>query len=126
MRERSTAVRLLVLVAIVALDPAPASRFVPAPSPAPPREAAGSTPRLSATAVHAAVTRLPLRFEANAGQYDDQVRFVTRGAGGATLFLTEQGMTFVLRAAKAPLREHDRSRDRRWSHAREEPRCHRG
>jgi hypothetical protein len=42
------------------------------------------------------MTHLPVRFEANAGQWPERIRFVGRGARGATLLLTDDGMTFVL------------------------------
>ncbi len=47
---------------------------------------------------HAAahVPRLPLRFEANAGQWDSRVRFVAHDHG-ATFFQTDEGMTLALR-----------------------------
>jgi hypothetical protein len=47
----------------------------------------------------AAYAKLPLSFEANAGQTDDQVKFISRGAG-YRLFLDGQGeMTLALRHA---------------------------
>ncbi len=42
--------------------------------------------------------KLPLRFEANAGQWDARVRFVTR-SNGTTLFLTDDAMTLQLHGA---------------------------
>ncbi len=45
------------------------------------------------------MTNLPLRFEANAGQWDPRVRFRARQAG-ATLFLTDEGMTISLHDEK--------------------------
>ena len=88
-RVHSTVLRLLVLVAIVVIAVVPA-----------PRAPAARTSNL-----HAAMARLPVRFEANAGQYDDAVEFVTRRAG-MTAFLTDDGTTLVLRDTKAP---HNRS-----------------
>lgn len=56
------------------------------------------------TAVSAAARnvlhRMPLRFEANLGQTDDRVRFLSRGAG-LTLFLTHHEMVFALPQATA-------------------------
>lgn len=46
--------------------------------------------------LRAAVSRLPLYFEANRGQTDARVRFLTRG-GGYTLFLTDDGAVLSLR-----------------------------
>jgi hypothetical protein len=57
----------------------------------------------------ARMAKLPLRFEANAGQWDERVAFVAR-QGGATLFITEQGMTFALREVKAVPRTPGMSR----------------
>jgi hypothetical protein len=93
-RVHSTVLRLLVLVAIVVIAVVPA-----------PRAPAARTSNL-----HAAMARLPVRFEANAGQYDDAVEFVTRRAG-MTAFLTDDGTTLVLRDTKAPRRKPTRSRD---------------
>src|SRR4051794_17512398 len=50
---------------------------------------------LSASTVTMRMTRLPLRFEANAGQWDDRVRFRARG-NGTTVFVTDRGMTIAL------------------------------
>ncbi len=54
------------------------------------------TARITATMVTRRV-----RFEANLGQWDERVRFVARH-GGATLFLTDEGMTVGLRDVKWP------------------------
>jgi hypothetical protein len=43
--------------------------------------------------VNARLGELPIRFEANAGQWDPRVRFATRRAD-ATLFIRDDGMTF--------------------------------
>lgn len=45
--------------------------------------------------VAARMAKLPLRFEVNAGQWDERVRFVAR-RGATTLFLTDDGMTVNL------------------------------
>ncbi len=46
--------------------------------------------------------QLPMRFEENAGQLDERVRFVAR-RGGASLFLTDDGATLALRSrSKGP------------------------
>jgi hypothetical protein len=50
--------------------------------------------------VHAAYGKLPLHFEANLGQSDEQVKFLSRGRG-YTLFLTS-------------LRMHDRACHPQW------------
>ena len=51
-------------------------------------------------AITAKMAKLPLRFEANAGQWDPGARFRTR-QGGATLFITDEGMTIALRDVKS-------------------------
>ncbi len=47
----------------------------------------------------ARISKLPLRFEANAGQWGPHVRFRAR-QGGASLFITDDGMTIELRDMK--------------------------
>lgn len=54
-----------------------------------------SAPTTSAP-IHTQIAKLPLRFEANAGQWDERVGFVAR-SGGVTLFLTDAGATIKLR-----------------------------
>jgi MYXO-CTERM domain-containing protein len=67
---------------------------------APGGRAATTAPQVVPAAARARVNArrgmLPLRFEANAGQWDPRVRFATH-RGGATLFITDDGMTFGLR-----------------------------
>ncbi|HEY1954379.1 MAG TPA: SBBP repeat-containing protein [Polyangiaceae bacterium] len=59
----------------------------------------GVTARVApATHRSASFRKLPLRFEANAGQWDSRVAFVCR-AGAATVALTNEGMAFSLRDA---------------------------
>jgi hypothetical protein len=60
--------------------------------------------------VPAQLARLPLRFEENAGQWDERVRFVTR-QGGTTLSLSDDGMTFRLRDVKQPVRKPGLTRE---------------
>ena len=71
----------------------------------------GTLPALTATAAAARYGKLPMRFEQNTGQFDEQVRFVARG-GGATLFLTDLGATLSLRAPQrepaSPRLPHER------------------
>jgi len=50
--------------------------------------------------LHAAYAQLPLRFEANRGQADPQVKFLSRGSG-YTFFLTSEEAVMVLRSAPA-------------------------
>src|SRR5215831_15316880 len=57
-----------------------------------------------------AVSGSPLRFEANRGQFDDQVDFVARGAG-YTLFLTPGGATLSLQRSKGTAAETRRKDD---------------
>jgi MYXO-CTERM domain-containing protein len=52
---------------------------------------------------------LPLRFEANAGQWDPGIRFVARDHG-ATLFITDEAMTIGLRDVKMPPNKASESR----------------
>ena len=66
---------------------------VPPASPAP---AAISKPHIAAT-----MMRMPLQFEANHGQVDAQVQFLTRGRG-YTLFLTPTESVMVLQQREAP------------------------
>src|SRR5262249_7736387 len=42
----------------------------------------------------------PIRFEANAGQTDERVRFVGRGAGYGLFLTTDGGSTFVLSSGR--------------------------
>src|SRR5258705_2047403 len=45
--------------------------------------------------------KLPLHFEANAGQTNDQVKFLSRGSG-YSLFLTSSEVVMAFKAAKTP------------------------
>ena len=53
----------------------------------------------SASRANVQTAKLPLRFEANAGQWDPRVRFVAHDHG-VTLFITDEGMTIGLRDVK--------------------------
>ncbi|HSQ64282.1 MAG TPA: SBBP repeat-containing protein [Polyangiaceae bacterium] len=55
---------------------------------------------------------LPLRFEANAGQWDQRVHFVAH-RNGATLFLTDEGMTVGLRSGTSRKPGQTRERESR-------------
>ncbi|MGH6628591.1 MAG: hypothetical protein ACREB3_02540 [Burkholderiales bacterium] len=55
---------------------------------------AGASPRLVES-----YGKLPLAFEANAGQTDGQVKFISRGSG-YTMFLTGDSAVLTLRAGK--------------------------
>jgi len=57
---------------------------------------------VAATPASSTLTRLPLRFEANAGQWDSRVRFVARG-NGTTLGVTDDGMTLAATSARSPV-----------------------
>ncbi|MGH7812679.1 MAG: hypothetical protein ACREQI_01575 [Candidatus Binataceae bacterium] len=66
--------------------------------------------------VASSLGNLPMTFEANRGQTDKRVKFLSRGEG-YTLFLTRDGATLALRsssrpspAAKAPLPDRERVR----------------
>jgi hypothetical protein len=98
----------------VPLSPPPPRAILEAPAPptagGSPLEPVGATPSRAATRY----ATLPLRFEANAGQSDPQVKFLSRGSGH-TLFLTPTEA--VLRvpagpAAAAPSPRLRASRDR--------------
>ncbi len=91
-----------------------------------PRTAARAPARPELASSHAASTstpgspaakwgHLPMRFEQNAGQVDDQVRFVARG-GGTTLFLTDEGATLTLRTPRSPGADHEPVASRRLPH----------
>ena len=43
--------------------------------------------------------KLPIHFEANQGQFDERVKFVTRGHG-YTMFLTDNEVVLLLRSVK--------------------------
>ena len=66
-------------------------------------DAVGGVPH----AIPAMGVRLPVRFEANAGQWPERIRFAGRGTGGSTLLLTDEGMTFVLRGTRRRRSERD-------------------
>jgi hypothetical protein len=105
-----TAIRNLILIAIVACSLSLAGAALPRWAPAsPPAARSTSTSAEAKAAVMARMAKLPLRFEANAGQWDERVAFVAR-QGGATLFITEEGMTFALRDVKAVPRTPGMSR----------------
>ena len=56
----------------------------------------GAAPAPDSEAIAARLAALPLRFEANRGQFDPRVSFLARGSG-YELFLTPDGATLVLR-----------------------------
>jgi len=76
----------LLTITLVVLSPVGRSEAVSPPNPAP----ALSTPQMTAT-----LMRLPLQFEANQGQVDEQVTFLARGKG-YRLFLTPSESVLVL------------------------------
>lgn len=78
------------------------SRAVVAPvePPGARRGASGSKPLAPPATVRA--SRLPMRFEQNAGQHAPGVRFVARSRGAA-LFLTDEGATLRFAGSDAPL-----------------------
>src|SRR5262245_32991505 len=57
-------------------------------------------PPSSSLPVAARMSRLPLRFETNRGQWDERVRFSAR-QGALTLFVTDEGMTLGLAKPKS-------------------------
>src|SRR5260370_41781740 len=61
----------------------------------------GAIQSREAGAVEAIFQNLPLSFEANAGQFDPQVRFLAR-APGKRLFLVREGMVMVLDPSRDP------------------------
>src|SRR5215471_3525207 len=72
----------------------------------------------SATAITPRMQRadLPLYFEANQGQTDTRVKFLSRGAG-YTLFLTSEGPTLSLLAAQPNSSKPSATHDRRAARA---------
>src|SRR5215207_2039581 len=76
----------------------------PALAPDAPRESAAATEARA----REAYGKLGLSFEANHGQTDERVRFITR-AGGATVFLTQTEAVFLLRNAECGLRNERQS-----------------
>lgn len=73
------------------------SATAPVVSLTPPAAATSPEPAVERTRVNAAFAKLPLIFEANQGQTDPQVRFLSRGPG-YTLFLTPDEAVFNFRA----------------------------
>ena len=78
--------RYAIFAAVAILSSAGGASPVPAPR-------TPSAPARQGTAVR--MMSLPLSFEANRGQFDPRVRFVTR-SGGATTFLTDREAVMVL------------------------------
>ena len=79
--------------------------------PASPISSASSTPANRATGMPGQARfvesygKLPLSFEANQGQTDSQIRFLSRGRG-YTLFLTANEAVLSLRSKKRPIAQH--------------------
>ncbi len=71
--------------------------------------AANSTPALSKHQVIATLMKLPLQFEANQGQVDEQVRFLARGTG-YRLFLTPSESILVLQQREPTKKTAQRER----------------
>src|SRR5437879_4336334 len=71
-----------------------------APAPVPAMRTSPETPPTTKPQVLAAYGKLPLSFEANRGQTDPQVRFLSRGSG-YTLFLTPTEAVLTLTKADA-------------------------
>jgi MYXO-CTERM domain-containing protein len=68
---------------------------------------ATTTPSLLAASsanVVATTMQVPVRFEANVGQWDPSVRFVTRGGGARQAYLTNEGATFVVHGSAVTLK----------------------
>src|SRR6266567_3072443 len=72
--------------------------------PNPPANSAYSQPTINQVRVSAAYNSLPLYFEANRGQTDPQVKFVSRGRG-YTLFLTRRGEAVLVLRGPTPKRD---------------------
>ena len=72
-------------------------------SPAPPEKepTTASTPPPNARAAGAALAKMPVHFEANAGQHDSEVRFVAR-RGAASVALRDDGATLVVQEPAIP------------------------
>jgi len=90
---RRTAAAFVIFIAALLAVQNPTSLDVSQSATTPP---VGQTP-VSDTPVPLAYGQLPLSFEANQGQTDAQVKFLTRGPG-YTLFLTQDEAVFVLRS----------------------------
>src|SRR5437660_12454475 len=71
-----------------------------APAPVPAMRTSPELPQTTKPQVLAAYGKLPLSFEANQGQTDPQVRFLSRGSG-YTLFLTPTEAVLTLTKADA-------------------------
>jgi hypothetical protein len=88
----------LLLLSLLFLKPEPAPKLSPTPVAAP----------VSAAKVASVLPKLPMAFEANAGQHPEEVDFLAR-VGGYTLFLTGEGPVMVFRdverAGERELRE---------------------
>ena len=85
----------LLLIALLGAAFLPRDSFVSPPAPGIGRAAASAEAR-----AREAYGRLPMSFEANQGQTDSQVRFLSRG-GGYVLFLTPEEAVLSLRRRKS-------------------------
>jgi Beta-propeller repeat len=82
------------------------------------RASGPSSSSATTSTARASAIRFPVRFEANAGQWPERVRFVGRGSGGATLLLTDVVATFVFRDPRAPRHRFGRNSVRQGAAAR--------
>src|SRR5690349_4424722 len=90
---------LLSLTALMVLDQAPPK--------AAPNEEGGAPPK----ATELAMAKLPVRFEANAGQFDDHVRFVAR-KGGTSLALRDDGAVLTVHPPRPRVEKGERGHER--------------
>ena len=109
---------LLLLPALAVISLALISTRFPVPqgstaTPSRPEQALGDARTAGAAHVAASYGRLPLSFEANQGQTDGRVKFLSRGRGYA-LFLTGNEAVLSLRSQKSSVRSQNQE-TRPWS-----------
>src|SRR5438477_2363159 len=97
-RGRRTAVVVLALAAVVGFASKPSTRTIA--KAAPNRTMPGQLDAASQARLAEAYGKLPLSFEANQGQADRRVKFLSRGSG-YTLFLTGDEAVLALRSRQS-------------------------
>src|SRR5437016_8734270 len=103
------AIRVFTLAALVVLASSPSTRTIAGSKLIKPASSAEATQaRLAAS-----YGKLPLSFEANRGQTDRRVKFLSRGSG-YTLFLTGDEAVLSLRSQKSGARSQ-KPEERPWS-----------
>src|SRR6266571_6955706 len=111
------AIRVFTLAALAVLASSPSTRTIAGPKLSRPASSAEPTQARLAESYG----KLPLSFEANKGQADPRVKFISRGSG-YTLFLTSDEAVLALRSQKpdAALSEakgvrSQKDKSRQWS-----------